>query len=155
MCLILLFIKFGWTSGLISITILTTYAFLATPLIKYIVKKINPDAYATFNIVRGIPRKPSYSSTEDILKSMLDKSEKRKQNLLKLQTDKRLISVLQKFGKPVSEIENIYGILLASGVNDYIASTVVNNPKYVQEFLTLKARGISDMEAAFKMANKI
>jgi len=62
----------------------------------------------------------------------------------------QIIEVLQKYGEEPNEIRDIYWKLMASGAGEYVAQSVIENPKLLSEYLRMKAEGVSDMDIAFK-----
>jgi hypothetical protein len=153
--IIFFFAQFGLKAGISSIIFLVIWGFIATPIIKYVTRKLNPEAYAAFNILKGNSSFKKFSSSEEYIGDLQDESEKKMLSLQKLQQDSRLLSILKKYGKPASEIETIYQILLSCGTNSYVAYNVVSNPKHLNNFLELKSKGISDLDAAFKLASSV
>lgn len=149
------FLQFGWQAGISAIVFLITWAFLSNPIIKYIARKLNPEAFTSFNIIEGIPRQKNYSSLENYLPDAINKAEKNASAVRNLKQDDKLISVLKKYNKPSTELEEIYQVLLACGTNNYIAFKVVSKPKFLNDYLELKSKGMSDFDAAFKIASSL
>lgn len=149
------FLQYGWEAGTFSIIFLIIWAFLSNPIIKYIARKLNPEAYTAFNIIKGIPKQKNYSSLEDYLTDGMNKAENNISAVRNLKQDDKLISILKKYNKSSSELEEIYQVLLACGTNNYIAFKVVSNPKHLNNFLELKSKGTSDFDAAFKVVSSV
>jgi len=57
-----------------------------------------------------------------------------------------IIETLQKYEKSADEVKAIFWILMASGTGEYIARSVIENPKLLSEYLRMKNDGISDIK---------
>ncbi|MBL1214358.1 MAG: hypothetical protein HND52_13450 [Ignavibacteriae bacterium] len=153
--MIFFFYQFGWEAGIFVLIFLLLWAFLSNPFIKYIARKLNPEAYIAFNIIKGIPKQKNSSSFGSNLTEGVVRAEKNILAVRDLEKDEKIISVLKKYNKPPSYIEEIYQILLACGTNNYIALKIASSPNHLNNYLELISKGTSDFDAAFKVAKEV
>ncbi len=66
--------------------------------------------------------------------------------LSEIHSRSEIIETLQQYGKSADEIKDIFCTLMASGTGEYIAWSVIENPKLLSEYLRMKKNGISDIE---------
>jgi len=89
------------------------------------------------------------------LEELFEKGDERDEMLSKISNQPKIIEVLQSYGKASGEIRDIFWKLMASGASEYVAQSVIKNPKLLSEYLQMKVNGISDIEIAFKFTKRL
>lgn len=125
----------------------------AVAIIKYA-----PDFTIIFNECKPgglFTRQRKYSSSKilnDFLKKMDEADEKEKMRL-EIGNKPHIREVLKLYGKHPTDIEYIFWRLMASGAGEYVAQSVIENPKILKLYLKMKSDGISDLEVATKLSD--
>lgn len=154
---VLTFIFSGWRGGIGIIVALFLWAVVAERILWLIFRKLIPSA-SNLDYGQFIKRSRSYGSSAKLptsVEELFEQGDKRDEMLSKISNQPKIIEVLQSYGKTSGEIKDIFWKLMASGAGEYVAHSVIENPKLLSEYLQMKADGISDMEIAFKFTKSL
>ena len=154
---ILAFIFSGWKGGIGIIVALFLWAVIAERILWLIFRKLMPSAN-NMDYGRFIRRSRSYGSSANLPTSweeLREQGNKTDKMLSRISNQPQIIEVLRNYGKTPEEIKDIFWNLCACGTGEYVAQSVIENPKLLSEYLQMKADCISDMEIAFKLAEPL
>ena len=85
----------------------------------------------------------------------MDKADEKEKIRLEIGNKPHIKEVLKLYGKRPTDIEDIFWRLMASGAGEYVAQSVIENPKLLSQYLQMKNDGVSDMEIAFKFTETL
>lgn len=156
--IILSFIFSGWKGGIAIFVALFLWAFISERLVWLIFRKHMSRAnHLSFN--QFINRSEHYHSSSKFPSSaqeLLDQSTLKDEILNKISNRAEIVKALQKHGKKPKDINNIFWILMASGVGEYVAQSVIENPQLLSEYLQMQASGdMGDVEIAHKLTESL
>ena len=154
---VLTFIFSGWRSGIGIIVALFLWAVVAERILWLIFRKLTPGA-SNLDYNQFIKRSRYHSSSIKLptsIEELFEQSDKRDEILSKISNQPKIIEVLQSYGKASGEIKDIFWKLMVSGAGEYVAQSVIENPKLLSEYLQMETDGISDVEIAFKFAESL
>lgn len=85
-----------------------------------------------------------------VIEELFEQDDERNEMLSKISNQPKIIEVLQRYGKASEEIKDIFWKLMASGAGEYVAQSIIENPKLLSKYLQMKTNDVSDMEIACK-----
>ena len=154
---VLTFIFSGWKGGIGVIIALFLWAIVAEGILWLIFRKLMPSAinmdYGQF--IRRSRCHGSSSKMPTTVEELFEQGDKRDEMLSKISHEPKIIEVLQRNGKNKGYIKEIFWDLIRCGAGEYVAKSVIENPKLLSEYLQMKANGISDVEIAFKFTETL
>lgn len=154
---ILAFIFSGWKGSVGIIVALFLWVVVAERILWLIFRKLMPSAI-NMDYNQFTRRSSSHGSSSKIIttaEELLEQGDKREEMLSKIYHQPNIIEVLQKYGKDKEYIKEIFWDLMRCGAGEYVAQSVIENPKLLYEYFQMKADGISDVEIAFKLAESL
>lgn len=149
---VLAFLFSGWRGGIGIILVLFLWAILAETVLWLIFRKLMPSA-SGLDYDQFIKRSRSQSGSSKLPTSyeeLLKQANKTNEMLSGISNRPQIIELLQIHGKNPEEIKDIFWMFMTCGAGEYVAQSVIEDPKLLSEYLQMKADGISDVEIAFK-----
>jgi hypothetical protein len=140
--IILTFIFSGWKGGIGIIVALLIWVTIAEQIVKLLIRKL-------MQIHDNSLTQPF--SVEELFKQ----SERTDEMLLTVSNQPGIIQVLRKYEKNQEDIRDIYYTLLACGVGEYVAQSIIEDPKLLSEYLQMKADEVSDLEIAYRFSEML
>jgi uncharacterized coiled-coil DUF342 family protein len=108
------------------------------------------ELYEEFNQFHSKLSKPPAS-----VEKLLERGDKRDEMFSTISNRPQIVKILQKYKREPGEIKDIFWKLMASGAGEYVAQSVIENPKLLSKYLQMETSGVSDMEIAFKFTETL
>lgn len=89
------------------------------------------------------------------IEMFLEEADKMDQMLSQISSQPGVIGLLGRYGKSPQDVEDIFWRLMASGAGEYVAWSVIEDPKLLSEYLQMKADGVSDLEIMFRFTETL
>jgi len=155
--IILTFVFSGWIGGIGVIVGLFIWAAISERIMWNIWRKLNPYSYNLDygHFVKRSRFAKSSSKLTTTWEELRERGNKTDEMLSKISNQPKTVEVLQKYGKAPADIWDIFYVLCSCGCGEYVAQSVIENPKLLSEYLQMKTDGVSDLKIVYELSQSL